>query len=82
MSVAFFGTHIDNLQIIAPSGDVFTFVPDAVSLNRPLSCAFPFHDAAADVGRKDDDKLLPTPEPACSPPVIVEGCDHVSIATR
>lgn len=72
MSISFFGAHVNNLKLVAPPGDVLSFIPNAVSLYCPFPRAFPFHDTAAHVGSKDDDELLPTSEPTCSPPVIVE----------
>ncbi len=55
--ISLLSAHVHNFEIIAPAGDVFALVSYAVSFNGPFASSLPLHNAAADVGGEDNDKL-------------------------
>lgn len=58
--ISFFGAHICQLKIIAPSLRVEPLVSDAVSFYCPFSGTFPIHNASSFVSRKNDNKFAAT----------------------
>ena len=70
--VAFFRAHVDDFEIVAPIPGVLSFIPHTISLDGPFAGTFPFHYTTSYVGGEDDDELLTTPAPACSPVVVAE----------
>src|SRR6478735_11556060 len=56
--VLLLGAHVDNLQVITPSIDVFPLVSHAVSLDGPFSGALPLHDTSSYVCAQDNDNLV------------------------
>jgi hypothetical protein len=56
--VSFLCAHINNLQIVSPSIDIFSFISNTVPLNRPFSWPLPLHNATSLVCCKYDDELF------------------------